>query len=68
MNFITDLLMSENYNVIYTIINRLFKKRYYILCHSDEKDTSTEEVIRIILWNIYCLYKLLNFIVLNCSF
>ena len=59
--------MSEKYNVIYIIIDRLFKERYYILCHSNEKDISTKEVIKSILWNIYYLPKLLSFIISDCS-
>ena len=55
--------MSENYNVICIIIDWLLKKRYYILCHSEDQRTSTEKVIKIILQNIYCLHKLLSFIV-----
>ncbi len=33
MNFITELSLSENYNVICTIICRLFKERHYVPCH-----------------------------------
>ena len=63
MNFIISFLMSEDYNVICIIINWLLKKRHYISCHSEDQRTSTEEVVKIMLWNIYCLHKLLSFIV-----
>ncbi len=33
MNFITELLLSKDYNVICTIICRLIKKHHYVLCH-----------------------------------
>ncbi len=33
MNFITELSLSKNYNVICMIICRLFKERHYVLCH-----------------------------------
>ena len=33
MNFITELSLSENYNVICTIICWLIKKRHYVLCY-----------------------------------
>ena len=68
MNFITNLLMSKDYNVICIIIDQLLKKKYYISCHSKDHRTSTEKVIKIILWNIYCLHKLLSFIVSDWDF
>ncbi len=33
MNFITELLLSEDYNVICIIICWLIKKRHYVFCH-----------------------------------
>ncbi len=33
MNFITELSLSEDYNVICTIICCLIKERHYVLCH-----------------------------------
>ena len=33
MNFITELSLSKNYNVICTIICHLFKERHYVFCH-----------------------------------
>ncbi len=33
MNFITELSLSKNYNVICMIICHLFKERHYVLCH-----------------------------------
>ncbi len=33
MNFITELSLSKNYNVICTIICRLFKEHHYVFCH-----------------------------------
>ena len=63
MNFITELFMLKDYNTICTIIDKLLKKRHYISCHSEDQRTLTEEVVKIMLWNIYCLHKLLSFIV-----
>ena len=63
MNFITDLSLSEDYNAICTIIDQLLKERHYIPCHSEGQGTSTEKVVRIMLWNIYYLHELSNFIV-----
>ncbi len=33
MNFITELLLSKNYNIICMIICHLFKEHHYVLCH-----------------------------------
>ncbi len=33
MNFITELLLSENYNIICTIIYHLIKEHHYFFCH-----------------------------------
>ncbi len=45
MNFITELLLSKNYNVICTIICRFFKERHYVLCHWEDNDISIEETV-----------------------
>ena len=55
--------MSEDYNAICTIIDSLLKERHYIPCHSEDQRTSAEKVIKIMLWNIYCLHELLSSIV-----
>ena len=63
MDFITGLSMSEDYNAICTIIDRLSKERHYIPCHSGDQGTSAEEVVKIMLWNIYRLHGLPSSIV-----
>ncbi len=65
MNFITELSLSEDYNVICTIICRLIKERHYVLCHWEDDDISVEETIWIMLWNVYRLHSLLSSIVSN---
>ncbi len=65
MNFITELFLSESYNVICTIICRLIKERHYVLCHWEDNDISVEETIWIMLWNVYQLHDLLSSIVSN---
>ncbi len=65
MNFITELLLSEDYNVICTIICWLIKKHHYVFCHWKDKDISVEEMIWIMLWNVYQLHDLFSFIVSN---
>ncbi len=45
MNFITELLLSKNYNVICTIICHLIKERHYVFCHWKDDDISVEETV-----------------------
>ncbi len=65
MNFITELFLSESYNVICMIICHLIKKRHYVLCYWEDNDISVEEMIWIMLWNVYRLHDLSSSIVLN---
>ncbi len=68
MNFITELSLSEDYNVICTIICRLIKERHYVFCHWEDDDISVEETVWIMLWNVYRLHDLLSSIVSNRDF
>ncbi len=68
MNFITELSLSKNYNVICMIICHLFKERHYVLCHWKDDDISIEETVWIMLWNVYQLHDLLSSIVSNKDF
>ncbi len=68
MNFITELLLLKNYNVICTIICCLFKERHYVLCHWENNDISIEETVWIMLWNVYQLHDLLSSIISNRDF
>ncbi len=65
MNFITELSLSKNYNVICMIICCLFKECHYVLCHWEDNDISIEETVWIMLWNVYWLHDLLSSIVSN---
>ncbi len=65
MNFITELSLLEDYNVICTIICCLIKEHHYVLCHWEDDDISVEEMIWIMLWNVYRLHDLLSSIVSN---
>ncbi len=49
MNFITELSLSEGYNVICTIICHLIKERHYVFCHWEDDDISVEETVWIML-------------------
>jgi len=68
INFITELSLSENYNVICIIICHLIKERHYVSCHWRDDDISVEEMIWIMLWNVYQLHDLLSSIVSNRDF
>ncbi len=65
MNFITELLLSEDYNVIYIIICCLIKEHHYVFYHWEDDDISVEETISIMLWNVDQLHDLLSSIVSN---
>jgi len=49
MNFIIELFLSEDYNVICTIICRFIKERHYVFYHWENDDISVEEMIWIML-------------------
>ncbi len=68
MNFIIELSLSKNYNVICMIICCLFKERHYVSCHWRDDDISIKETVWIMLWNVYRLHDLLSSIVLNRDF
>ncbi len=68
MNFITELSLSKDYNAICTIICHLIKKRHYVSCHWENDDILVEEMIWIMLWNVYRLHDLFSSIVLNRDF
>ncbi len=68
MNFITELSLSEDYNVICIIICHFIKECYYVFCHWRDDDISVKEMIWIMLWNIYWLHDLLSSIVSDRDF
>ncbi len=68
MNFITELSLLKDYNIICTIICHLIKKHHYVLCHWKDDDISVEEIIWIMLWNICWLHDLFSSIVSNRDF
>ncbi len=45
MNFITELSLSESYNIICIIICHLIKEHHYVFCHWEDEDISVEETI-----------------------
>ncbi len=68
MNFITELFLSEDYNIICTIICHLIKEHHYVFCHWKDDDISVEETVWIMLWNVYWLHDLFSSIVSNRDF
>ncbi len=65
MNFIINLLSSEDKNIILTVIYKLSKKRHYISCSTDDEEITAEKTAELMLQWIYWIHDLLNFIVLN---
>ncbi len=65
MNFIIDLFLSEDKNIILTVICKLTKKRHYISCFTDDEKITAEKTAELMLQWIYQIHDLLNFIVLN---
>ncbi len=49
LNFIIDLLKSDESNAILTVINRLSKERHYILCWSDDEETFAKQTVKLLL-------------------
>jgi len=68
MNFIIKLSLSEDYNIICTIICHFIKECHYVFCHWEDDDISVEKTIWIMLWNVYRLHDLFSSIVSNRDF
>ena len=49
INFITELSLLKNYNVICMIICCLFKEHHYVFCYWENDDISIEETVWIML-------------------
>jgi hypothetical protein len=57
MDFITSLSLSKGKNIIFVVVNRLTKERYFIPCFAREKKTLAKETTCMIIYYIYSLYK-----------
>ena len=68
MNFITKLFNAYNYNVIYTIIDRLNKKRYYVFCIIDDENINVEIIVRIFIQYVFRIYKFFIFYYVKSKF
>ncbi len=58
LNFIIDLLKSDESNAILTVIDWLSKERHYILCWSDDEETFAEQTVKLLLIWIFRIHEL----------
>ncbi len=65
MNFIINLSLLKDKNIILTVICKLTKKRHYISCFTDDERITAEKTAELMLQWIYWIHDLLDFIVLN---
>ncbi len=65
MNFIINLSLSKDKNIILTMICKLTKKWHYISCFTDDEKITAEKTAELMLQWIYQIHDLLDFIVLN---
>ncbi len=65
MNFIIDLSLSKDKNIILTVICKLTKKWHYISCFTDDKKITAEKTAELMHQWIHWIHDLLNFIVSN---
>ncbi len=52
MNFIIELLKLKEFSAILNVINRLTKKRHYIICMTTDKNTIAKNIVRMLYKNI----------------
>ncbi len=48
LNFVTGLPISNSYNAILMIVDRLIKKRHYIPCSTDENGTTIKAIAELL--------------------
>ena len=65
LDFIIDLSESDENNAILTVINRLSKKRHYILCWSDDEEIFAEHTVKLLLILVFRTHELSRSIVFN---
>ncbi len=58
LNFVTGLLISNGYNAILIVVDRLTKERHYISCTTDVNGTTTEATAQLLLQNVWKLHGL----------
>jgi hypothetical protein len=65
MNFVTELLMSNEFNVILMIVDRLIKMRHYIFCTAKKEDIFAEETTHLLIKHVWKLHDLSDIIVFD---
>ncbi len=65
LNFIIDLLKSDESNAILTVIDRLSKERHYILCWSHDEETFAEQTVKLLLIWVFRTHELSRSIVFD---
>jgi hypothetical protein len=63
MNFVIELSMSDEKDVILMIMNRMTKMRHYISCLAQEKEIFAEETAKLLIANVWKLHELSKTIV-----
>jgi len=67
LNFIINLLKSDESNAILTVIDRLSKEHHYIFCWSDDKETFVEQTIKLLLIWVFKTHELSRSIMFDRS-
>jgi phage-related protein len=67
-DFVTKLFNSRNYNVIFMIVNKLNKIHYYILCTTNENETTIEKIIKLFIQHVWKLHELFITMISNKVF
>ncbi len=65
LDFIINLSESDENNAILTVIDRLFKKRHYISCWSDDEETFAEQTVKLLLIWVFRIHELSRSIMFN---
>ena len=65
IDFITRLFDVHDHNFIYTIIDRLSKKRHYAFCTTKDESTNVEVTTKIFIQYVFRIHDLLFFIIFD---
>jgi hypothetical protein len=65
MNFVTELFMSKEFNVILMMINKFIKMRHYILCTTEDESISAEKTTHFLINHVWKLHEFFEIIISN---
>ena len=69
LNFVVEFFRCfDRFNFILIIVDRLSKKWHYIFCDTDNDDTTTEIIVKMLIHHVWKLHDLFLFIVSNEEF